>query len=500
MRPSDARGEITRQQEHHSTPYASSLPVTTGLDTTASAKPRGFSTDTTRQTMTPLLASGQVRMFRLSNDPGERGLSCTPDGVALAGVPLIRKTLAGFAPRPADEISLLLKAAYGDRPMALPSRLHVIAKALNKGDFAMAMIAAVHTRTPELDADAAARLAQAEKRLGKYEYNPDERRDWRGRWTTDGSAGPADTTASPIEVDDRTVAENTFPPGSPVLSDATGPSGGNSTRASDDRDDNTKQTTLDETFERKYDNLGPDEFSKKVAEFAYWLEAHGRQLSPEEKESATAEYVFVQNRVSAWLNYEYKSPEEELRLVFAGKYVYQGATNSGLVPISPLPLSMLVLGGTIALLDSPSHGSPRPAKRPVAEENGPLPLKPPSNIEFGVVVDRETAGIVWGKGIRAQGIGEGEAGWEKYTARQNPGAEPLPEGSKGFDLFNETTGEAISAKTLNTKTMSCIRKPEEIYNRVSRYVDKAVNYAPNRGSDVDPASIDSKTIELAIPE
>jgi hypothetical protein len=65
--------------------------------------------------MTPLLASGPVRMFRLSNDPGERGLSCTPDGVALAGIPPIRKTQVGFVPRPADEIASLRSPSWRPR-------------------------------------------------------------------------------------------------------------------------------------------------------------------------------------------------------------------------------------------------------------------------------------------------------------------------------------------------------------------------------------------------
>ena len=89
--------------------------------------------------------------------------------------------------------------------MALPSRLDTIAKALNSGDFAMAMIAAVHTQTPELDAAAAMRLAQAEDRLAKYNYNPDEPRDGRGRWTAEGSAAPAALTALPIDADSRTA-------------------------------------------------------------------------------------------------------------------------------------------------------------------------------------------------------------------------------------------------------------------------------------------------------
>jgi hypothetical protein len=54
-------------------------------------------------------------------------------------------------------------------------RLGVIAQALNSGDFAEAMIAAVHTRTPELSSEAAARLANAEAELTKYNYNPDGR-------------------------------------------------------------------------------------------------------------------------------------------------------------------------------------------------------------------------------------------------------------------------------------------------------------------------------------
>jgi hypothetical protein len=70
-----------------------------------------------------------------------------------------------------------LKAACGEEGLALRSRLGAIAQALNSGDFAIAMIAAVQTETPELSPDAAARLAQADQELTKYNYNPDEPRD-----------------------------------------------------------------------------------------------------------------------------------------------------------------------------------------------------------------------------------------------------------------------------------------------------------------------------------
>ena len=60
-------------------------------------------------------SSGVVRIFRLTNEPGRLGLSCTPAGVSLAGVPLFRSTQAGFVPRPTSEIATLLNAAKAGR-------------------------------------------------------------------------------------------------------------------------------------------------------------------------------------------------------------------------------------------------------------------------------------------------------------------------------------------------------------------------------------------------
>jgi len=128
--------------------------------------------------MTQLLNRSVMRMFRLTNEPNGLGLSCTPDGLSLAGVPLLRRTRSGFVPRPTSEIASLLKAAYGHNfQSGLHSRVDAIAQALNRGDFVTAMIAAVQTRTPELSPEAATRLANAEQELTKYNYNPDEPRD-----------------------------------------------------------------------------------------------------------------------------------------------------------------------------------------------------------------------------------------------------------------------------------------------------------------------------------
>jgi hypothetical protein len=113
--------------------------------------------------------------------------------VLLAGTPLLRRTPSGFAPRAPDEVRALIGAAYGKalETTDLSSGLKVAADALNAGDVGRAMIAGLHLRLPPLSADGAARLARAEMLLKKYD--PNEPRDWRGRWTTEGasSGGPA---------------------------------------------------------------------------------------------------------------------------------------------------------------------------------------------------------------------------------------------------------------------------------------------------------------------
>jgi hypothetical protein len=329
--------------------------------------------------MTHIFSGGPVRMFRLTNEPGGLGLSCTPEGVSLAGVPLVRKTSEGFVPLPAEEIASLLKAAYGERPMPLQSRLGAIVTALNSGDFTTAMIFAVHTRTQELSPEAALRLANAEQQLIKYNYNPNEPRDWHGRWTTEGSAGPASINTPAAEVSGQTagadnhpqrVAENTFPPGSSAASDAPVSSDANTGAPSDGKAPD--KPTTQETLEQKYDDLGPEEFSKKVIEFGYWLEAHGRELSRAEKERALAEYSFLQNRVIARLQYEYKSGQELGFIQSAATFLFQGAANSGLVPAGHLPPSfLLAVAGSIAAIDAPPPSGPRPSPRPLPRELPP---------------------------------------------------------------------------------------------------------------------------------
>lgn len=445
-----------------------------------------------------------LRTFRLTNEPGGMGLSCTSRGLSLAGVPLLTKTEAGFAPRPAPEIASLVKAAYGlnDDPARLQSSLRVIAEALNRGDLVRASIAAVQSQTPELSWEAAARIANADLVLSKND--PEEPRDWHGRWTSEGSDGPSNAATAATD----TAAHETPKP------------------SENEMDGHGVQDDLGDTgapqgeFEQKYDDLGPVEFAKRVIQFGDWLGRNGGNLSPDEKAHALAEYSFLQNRLSFWLSYDYTPPEAQLNLHSAALTLYQGAVNGGLVGPSDLPPSMLDVGGAAWGADNappnvrpatakPNLELPHPAAEEAPAERAPVENGPPegeapaASVEapikeikrLGGVVSNSQTKIGWGKGLQDQ-----DGGWAPYIAQENPDARLLKKGSTGFDLVNDETGEAISAKTLDTLTASRIKRPQQLLSKVKGFVHAAEDYQPRREDDVDPGKIRSKTIQVAIPQ
>ena len=367
-----------------------------------------------------------IRTFRLTNEPGGLGLSLTDAGVSLAGVPLLYRTRVGFHLRPADEVAALIAAAYAPDPTRLRSGLGVIARALESGDYAKAAIAAVQTRTPELSREAAARLAKRLEGLAKYD--PDQPRDWHGRWTSAGADGQQAEARRPQANSGRGA-------------DAAG------------RTKFPDTTSLDLALARKYDELGPVEFAKQVIQFGDQLGREGKNLSPAESEHARTEYAFLQDRLSFWLAYEYKPAEAQANLLSAALTLYQGAINGGIVRAGELPRSMLDVGGAAWAFDNvPPRIGPATAK-PVVEEP-PLPAFAPKEIEgLGGIADNSDVEIIWNGSIKDQG-----ENWEVYNEKANPGAARLVAHAKAFDQYNETTREAISNKTLNTLSVSYIRK------------------------------------------
>jgi hypothetical protein len=162
-----------------------------------------------------------TRLFRLDDDTGGFGLNCDAGGLALAGVPLLYRTAAGFAPRPRDEIDLLLRHANQGReqPLDLPDTgLRAVAASLNRNDLAKAQLAAVFMRVPELDTDSAVRLILADDVLTKY--SPDQPRDDHGRWSAGGGGGGGGGEASASTADDPSVdavGDDADAPAGPLL-------------------------------------------------------------------------------------------------------------------------------------------------------------------------------------------------------------------------------------------------------------------------------------------
>ncbi len=101
-----------------------------------------------------MLAMPGLRAFSLAAKRGAEGVSCDADGVFIGGVPLLQSPSAErryWTARPAAEINEDLTARYR-LPIDIASKaggLALIAAALNRGDLAMAAIAAVQMQFPD---------------------------------------------------------------------------------------------------------------------------------------------------------------------------------------------------------------------------------------------------------------------------------------------------------------------------------------------------------------
>ena len=117
------------------------------------------------------------------------GLAVDKDGVTLGpDFPLIRKTSRGYETATIEELSCLRKiVSLGTKDtQRLARHLESIAKALTAGDFAKARILGLYFPIDRLTRDQADRLRKASA-VSKGNFNPDEPRDERGRWTTTGA-------------------------------------------------------------------------------------------------------------------------------------------------------------------------------------------------------------------------------------------------------------------------------------------------------------------------
>ena len=97
-----------------------------------------------------MLAMPGLRAFSLAAKPETGGVSCNEQGVFIGHIPLLEQARGLWTSRPIAEINDALRVCYR-LPVDIASKanaLALIARALNRGDFAMAAIAAVQMQFP----------------------------------------------------------------------------------------------------------------------------------------------------------------------------------------------------------------------------------------------------------------------------------------------------------------------------------------------------------------
>jgi hypothetical protein len=141
-----------------------------------------------------------VRVARLASNPQENGLWCGPEGVTLAGRPLLEETKTGLAPRSLPVLQRILDETYGEEfqqdAQGYIAKLASVARSLNKGDLPLAMIGSVMLGLPEVPTSTPLPIQVIDP---ASKFDPAQARDHNGRWT-EGSADEARQT-QPIGFD-----------------------------------------------------------------------------------------------------------------------------------------------------------------------------------------------------------------------------------------------------------------------------------------------------------
>ncbi|WP_215796648.1 DUF6862 domain-containing protein [Paludibacterium yongneupense] len=112
------------------------------------------------------------------------------------------------------------------------------------------------------------------------------------------------------------------------------------------------------------------------------------------------------------------------------------------------------------------------------------------------VVDQAATGIQWGKGIQGQGLP-----FETYLESQLPAGSRLPPNFKTIDFFDDSTGVATSAKTMDTMTSAKLADPSQVYSSLKSNVDTLANFngASLSKVTVNAADITARDLQVAVP-
>jgi filamentous hemagglutinin len=105
-------------------------------------------------------------------------------------------------------------------------------------------------------------------------------------------------------------------------------------------------------------------------------------------------------------------------------------------------------------------------------------------------------GLKWGQGNMKQGMP-----WEDYVGASLPTDARLPPRFKTFDYYDSATKTAVSAKSLDTQTMSRLNKPNQLYTKIKGNIDAAAKFERYdlSGQFLNSSMITNREIQLAIP-
>jgi hypothetical protein len=116
------------------------------------------------------MTAAGYQLWRLSAGGDQNcGLCCTEDGLFIGGTPLIERHGGAYVVRPQADLDRLFDRAYGVQAIAarvMPG-LATVAAALGRNNLALAQIAAVHLRLPDLPDAVACAALEAEDLLIK---------------------------------------------------------------------------------------------------------------------------------------------------------------------------------------------------------------------------------------------------------------------------------------------------------------------------------------------
>jgi hypothetical protein len=351
-----------------------------------------------------------------------------------------------------EQIEALAGRAYGaDIDAAkLTAGLGVVARALNAGDAARAMTAAVLLKLPDLDWAGAVRIAQAEDMLLKY--SEDQPRDWHGRWTDGDDQGPA-VTDLPVS-----LSEPSLPPLTQI--------------GANDDPNSPADTPAQFSLPADWLHLPPGERIDELGDLAEWI----ANAKPEDEAAIRA----------------------DIKRIF-----YDVGDGQGGDGISAFLDDALKRGTTLEdrqnildALDSFTRTDPAEAARFTGLINtliasGTAFVELPAAIAGAIGSLGETAAVasdVWKLGWAARGV----------AIERALGAN-LVSNFPVIDIFLDGIATSIKSLDLNA---GVYQDAARLTSRVNAYVDKIASFNEVRWGTVEilPNEITGRTLNLAIPK